>query len=430
MTFRSQTLNSCLLAIFIYLCTVGLLPFGQRAGLATTPEATTEDIVRQAAIAGTFMLVAMQLLWRCPRRIATALPAQFWLVLGWCAVTLIWSPVPAIGARRLALTIVVVATVFLLVRQLGVDRAFRVAGATLITLTLASLASAAVAPGAAFHQPADPERAVVGSLRGLFYHKNILGVVAAAATIFATHIFVQRRRMPHLMLLLGCVSTLWLSSSKTSIGLTAIAVVFMAYTASAQRHRFLRQSAGMLAFAAASLMTLALIPPFLGDELVAISEDAFTGRGEIWKYVAMVFSQNPLQGAGFASIFQVGAQSPLTSTTNGNWVTRVPHAHNGYLEVAASVGLIGLALLALAIGAVVARGVVIMSATRPRLLPPVLSLLVFALAHNMLESGLLDRTDATWMLVLLSLGLLSSAARAPAPETLRTESGSPIQSAV
>jgi O-antigen ligase len=108
------------------------------------------------------------------------------------------------------------------------------------------------------------------------------------------------------------------------------------------------------------LLTLAvlgaavLVPVMGGAELIGKSSD-LSGRTEIWEFAASMVERRPWLGYGY-KVFWLGSDAPAAAfwKASSNFV---PHAHNGFLELALDLGLIGLSLsLAAVIGLAVKIG--------------------------------------------------------------------------
>src|SRR3546814_367962 len=116
-------------------------------------------------------------------------------------------------------------------------------------------------------------------------------------------------------------------------------------------------------------------------------------------------------GVGYGSFWAIGADSPNLHY-NVDLVTAVGQAHNGYLDVAATIGMVGLGLVALTMLSPflklfpIARdtdaddmhgaGIAIMVAV-----------LIGGLVHNVTESSLLRSGHPMWFFILFAILYLS-----------------------
>lgn len=245
----------------------------------------------------------------------------------------------------------------LLKRELGLER---VITSLAWFLVVGALASAVI--GWAQHidsdalgalmMPRSPDRvwANLGQSNQLADYLS-LGLVSTAY-LYATNRMKARWAVPTL---LGLTYILSLTGSRASwvylLGLTALSAVFLALERTQCNRR-------LLAFSAASLLALAVLPwvmSWLGphvaestptasarlDAAVFASEE----RPRIWKAAWMMFEQAPVLGVGLRRFvwhhFVLNAQFPPPRV-----VGFTDHAHNLPLHVLAELGLVGAAVLA------------------------------------------------------------------------------------
>jgi O-antigen ligase len=133
---------------------------------------------------------------------------------------------------------------------------------------------------------------------------------------------------------------------------------------------------------------------------VAVDPESFTGRGAIWSAMWSMFLDKPIIGYGYSSIFGVGDSSPWQQYASG-WVSQVAHGHNGYLELATSVGVVGFALFLMAFVVAPLRDFLRMSLNDNAFVAVLTSIFAFVLFHNMMESTLMDRAQPQWVTWLL-----------------------------
>jgi exopolysaccharide production protein ExoQ len=76
------------------------------------------------------------------------------------------------------------------------------------------------------------------------------------------------------------------------------------------------------------------------------SDPTLTGRTTVWRYVLYRWDENPYLGQGYGALWQVGPQieAYLRHAEVTGWLMN--EAHNGYLDVLAQTGIVGLVLLA------------------------------------------------------------------------------------
>ena len=79
---------------------------------------------------------------------------------------------------------------------------------------------------------------------------------------------------------------------------------------------------------------------------VVLPDATFTGRTDIWQFVSEHVPQRPLTGYGFADVL---GHPEVVYGMGGDevWANTAGHAHNGYLDLALTIGIPGAALVTL-----------------------------------------------------------------------------------
>jgi O-antigen ligase len=390
---------------FLLLVFVGLQPFAIRDDQSLLAGAMgAGDSSRQIAYTGVFFASLVIALFK--RRVVslTVVPASLTVVLSWCLLSAAWALEPAIALRRLGLTTLVVLTIALSIQSLGVQRVLKLLRFVLATILIVDLVSIAIVPQAV-HLSGEKAADLVGAWRGLHFHKNIAGVVAAlSAILFASFAAATRRRRDWL-LFAGAMVFLFMTRAKTSIALVGMAVAagyVYRRALHSPRARF-RVLLGMMAglcviFAAAALNQDALFSLLDDPELL-------TGRGAIWQALAASAKDHPFVGVGYGSFWNIGDRTPVTQYSN-SWVTLAAHGHNGYLDVLVQVGVIGLALVMIGLFVLPFNRLLSAGAHATSLRALCFSVFVFVTFFNLTESGLLERDRPEWVMFVIMLTVL------------------------
>ena len=234
--------------------------------------------------------------------------------------------------------------------------------------------------------------------QGIYEYKNTLGAAGGCAFLFGFfHLFQGRLfwRATALFTTLGAIVITLASESKTALALmiTAPALATGIYLFS----RLLALGpilAGALLLAltgTAIVAVCAMVGASLDDVLLATYGDTtFTGRTGVWEFAYDYVRQSPLLGNGYRTFWELGSASPK-HRSEVEFIRTIGSAHNGYLDITLSVGLVGLFfLLVFALTAFSIAG-------RADLQPPHRSLLylaviIFILGRNIMESVLLWST--------------------------------------
>ncbi|EJN15074.1 lipid A core-O-antigen ligase-like enyme [Bradyrhizobium sp. YR681] len=241
--------------------------------------------------------------------------------------------------------------------------------------------------------------------------KNFAGAVCAL-TIFA-FVFDARtiKTWVRFAVVLGSLVFLYFTHAKTSYGLLLLGLaagwLFQNYN---PRFRILL----VPALAIAGLIAVGLAIGFW-SEIVAIFSrpDAFTGRVQIWSVLVAYWKDNWLLGSGYGSFWNIGGnRTPVFHyVKETDWVALVSIGHNGYLDLLAQTGLPGLVLAVIAVVVVPLRNLLSsldISRSQGALL---MSFLAFCVAHNLLETSLMDRDAIIQMYLMFTIALISVVTR-------------------
>ena len=334
-----------------------------------------------------------------------ALPVSLFLMLLWCCLSVAWALAPGIAARRLALTLIIVWSVFLLVGTTGYGKAVRLARWVLALTLAANYIAVLAVPSWAIHQAAsEADPSIVGAWRGILMQKNFAGVACVLAMLFFVFDAQRIGRLLRLSVVVAAAVFLYHTNSRTSMILAASSVFVVGlYRLYAPYYRwaaclflgFAALLAGLLAHAYWDVLGAALSRP-----------DALTGRPLIWSALWRYAGDHWLLGSGFGSFWNVGGQDPIASYTRGWVATAIYSGHNGYLDVLVQTGVPGLILAVIAIVlAPLATFVMHQSLDRSRA-GLLLACIWFCIGHNLTESSLFDRDATVHVFLMRSIALL------------------------
>jgi exopolysaccharide production protein ExoQ len=348
-------------------------------------------------------------------------------VLAVALVSVLWADNPGVTFRRsvalagtslFALYLVTVFTEAVLYRQVFLS---------LCLVCFASLAAVALLP-----QWGVMEGLHAGAWRGVFVHKNVLGRVAGVALLvgIAEVLFVRRlpRHWGPVLMIVGGTAML----GTRSAGALVVSLGIL--------------SAGLLARATARTPLIrAALGCFGGSALLVLSQAAaleawpgmlgrdatLTGRTGLWETLVSAFWMRPLTGFGFDS-YWVDPVAPYGSLSH--WLSWTPHhAHNGYLEIMLSTGLIGCVATLLLFGSLLARlrpgagtrspsGSAAGQVGHFRQLA--LLFIPFLLLINLVESNLMVPNSFLWFLT--SLIAFATGPPPPSPSAAGVRAASPV----
>jgi exopolysaccharide production protein ExoQ len=246
------------------------------------------------------------------------------------------------------------------------------------------------------------ERMILG-YPGYFTFKGLLGECAAVAFLLSLHemLYPGRRRALGIIVVVISTSLMFLSKSKGSLGIALIAPLLAALTLITARKMRISPVIVLLPIPIC-YEVLSRVPGL--NIINRISYFLFenynlSGRTVIWDFVHYEIERRPLLGWGFQSFWLVGPDAPSTVEAPG-WIKMMPSAHNGYLDTQLDMGYVGFAFFIIfiittlhAIGRVADREL-----ARAWL---VLSLALFIIIINTLESTWMHGMDTLWLVFLI-----------------------------
>jgi len=238
---------------------------------------------------------------------------------------------------------------------------------------------------------------------GYFSFKGILGECAAITLLLSLYEMLHpgSRRVIGIIVAAVAVSLIFPSHSKGSLGIAIIAPLVAATT--------LFFAKKMRVSPAIVLLPIPLLYEVLshipGMNLVnriswyIYGNYTLSGRTIIWEFVNYELGRRPLLGWGFGSFWQVGPDSPNLVEGPG-WIKQMPSGHSGYGDVMLELGYLGYPLLIIFIMATLhaLRRVADRDFARAWLL---LSLALFVIITNMIESVWMRGQDMQWVLFLI-----------------------------
>lgn len=271
-------------------------------------------------------------------------------VLG--ALSTFWSIDPDITSRRaLALAMTTLFGLWLAAR-FDWKGLLTILAISFAILMAGSAIAGALVPGFGVMQEIHP-----GAWRGLWWEKNTLGAMMGWAVLafVGAAAFDERRRFLWLAMVVPALALVLLSTSRTALLASFIAIAGPGLIALARRDAASSAIAVMSGVVGVALGVLVLvIGP--GVLLEALGRDAtFTGRTDIWEALFRQIRERPLLGFGYGAFWLVELGPAHWVRLETSWP--VPTAHNGWIETALAMGLVGVAIAAIAYAGALASAV-------------------------------------------------------------------------
>lgn len=268
-------------------------------------------------------------------------PIPFWIFFLWALLSLTWSETPDIGLRRFIVTLGVTVSVCILTRQIGREKSMKLVGMLVLAFVVVDLLAVLTLRNA-IHLPGESDGNLVGLWKGVHSHKNQASTVAFFGVLLGMMEFGHRRSLYSAALFILSAVLLYGSGSKTGLALIApcmlIALIVWLLSRRFGGRVFLR-GAIITFFVAFVGLTV-----FYWNQIYPIITDGpfMTGRGYIWRISLGYAADSPL-GAGFGSFWDAGYNSPAYQYGPALFAS-APHGHNGYFDILATTGWLGLPL--------------------------------------------------------------------------------------
>lgn len=235
---------------------------------------------------------------------------------------------------------------------------------------------------------------------GYFYHKQYLGMYAAAAIILALYELCCSGHRRVIAVLTICIS-FWLllqSKSKLSLGFVILAPVISGFCL-------------IIAYKLRASLLLVLITPLalflLASAMIhyfpyriaqfLTGDPTFTGRAYIWQFIDGHIALKPWLGWGFQSYWGV-PNSPILQAPG--YVATMPSTHSGYMNVRLETGYLGFGLF-MSFVAATFHGLEHMRRRNPIRTWLFVTIGVYAVLVNYLDTVWFVPYDPLWILFII-----------------------------
>jgi O-antigen ligase len=390
--------------IFV-LALVTLKPFADLAAEDSLDIVSGRDVLTYLTFAG-LAGICLALVWRSDAPVLASLrKLPFILLVLAVALLSALSPDAMTSMKRAALcvSVAVVAAVAPLLPRGSAHLASLLALIAAIVLGL-SYFGVIFLPVYAIHQATDfVEPELAGDWRGVFAHKNDASLVFGCLAFIGIYIARAGR--------------LW-----QGVAITALSLTFLVFTrgksatalwgpALLMSFLVVRPGTGLLTAATALTPLMVLNVLGVGSTVFAPLHDfvaklpidpTFTGRVDVWSFAVRKLEEHPILGYGFDTFWN---NTAMRFDSENGWLFAASHAHNGILDAALSMGMVGVALTlwAFAFQPLTDLRLAARRGADPALTALFAQIWLYALYASSLETFLFDRANPVWFLFLFSV---------------------------
>ena len=400
------------------LLTMALVSFRPYLPAENVSAARGGDIVNQLGFGSLGALALLSLLCLANPATIARLPSFGWtLLIGLVIFSTSHTGDPSTALRTFAFTgiaVFVVATSLVLPRSAD-DFSTVLCTVAFIVLGL-SYAGLVLFPDLAKHYELADQ---IGLWRGLFSHKNIAGPVMAMFTFAG--LYLMRRGWWWSGLIIGVAALIFLlnTGSKTTVALVPLAVLAVTLP-SLVGMRLLAPVLSLLILVVIAVVTIGTVffEPVREFVLANFEDPTYTGRVTVWEYGVERLALHPWQGFGFDNFWGTSNALDVPLPFDMEWdVRNVVHGHNGYLDIAMTMGIPAL-IVFLAV-CIVTPMVDYLRAPMLRenvlLADLFLKTLLFTSVNGLLESFFFRRADPVWLIFVFAVLGLRLVARTRIP---------------
>ncbi|HEY2119656.1 MAG TPA: O-antigen ligase [Candidatus Acidoferrum sp.] len=235
-----------------------------------------------------------------------------------------------------------------------------------------------------------------GAWNGVFFIKNTLGRMMSLGVLTFTFLALGQRRYRIISIVMICLCTLLLLLAQSATGLVVCVLMLAAIPF---RHLVIRPNRSLTS----AILVVAMITIPVGfliwsnqdSMLNALGrESSLTGRLPLWHAVRSEIDQRPWLGSGYTAFWSTGDAERYRQTLGWD----APNAHNGFLDMALGLGVVGLAIFSIGMLRNFARGIVVAGQSDELEAAWPLFFLIFCFLYNLTESTLFSGNSVFWML--------------------------------
>lgn len=382
----------------LFLFSAALIPLLLQEGGARLGSGEGNPLLR--VVYGSVQAVSLLLVMVHWRAVWATLRGRWWTValVALTMASVLWSAEPDVTLRRSAAFAGTTAFGFYLAARFDTASLLRLLGWGLGLAAVLSLVFSVALPSYGVESGVH-----AGAWRGVYPQKNGLGQTMVLSTLV------------FLLLALGAGRRRWIaggfaalsaalvlaSTSMTALAVLLCCVLLIPLFRALRLHPTLALS--ILAWVV--LLTGAGAAWVIGNAealLVSMGKDpTLTGRTPLWEILIEMIGERPWLGYGY-SAFWLGMEGPSRRVLSViDWGT--PHAHNGFLDLALQLGLVGVLVFAVGFAIAAARSVGALRASPgPAGLWPLL-FLTYMVLYNLSETTLLQQNNLYWVLYVATV---------------------------
>lgn len=384
------------LVLLVFSGMVGMASFNSSSdGLAGAVEGSSvfgkiSGLLRYATYGFTLFMLAA----RFKRVVRPALRDPFlWALLGIVVASFLWSDFPSLSRKNGILTLLTSLFGLYLASRFNMKEQVRIVAWAAGISTVFSFFYTLAFPGKGIEQGIH-----AGAWRGPLLHKNMFAryMVICAPPLLIVALNSRRYRYVVWTAFGIAVALILLTTSKTALVIfLALIVLLPLYRGLQSRNTIIIPLVIILILLAAS-GAMWLVNHW-EQVLHGLGKDtSLTGRTYIWEFVIDKIWERPWLGYGYEGFWQPGGEGE--KVIHYIFLTGLTQAHNGYLDITAQLGFIGMAffMLSLVIAYIRAIAWARLGGKLEDLWP--ITYITFLFLYNQTETTIVETNSIFWML--------------------------------
>ncbi|MBA3922898.1 MAG: O-antigen ligase family protein [Nostocaceae cyanobacterium] len=326
-----------------------------------------------------------------------------WLLVGLALASILWTVAPDMTPRRSLLLLgTTLFGIYLATRYSLREQLYLLAGTLSIVIFLSIIFAIALPSYGVMSVQESGVHA--GAWRGIMTHKNGLGRLMVLSNMVFLLLSISSRQWRWFFGVnyILSIALIVLSTSKTAL------TVFLTMTIMLPIYRAWRQnSSRVVPLTIAIILVAAGATTLLLDNLEVLGnvlgkDLTLSGRTDIWAIMWELIEQRPLLGYGFNGFWR-GWDSEVSAYIWRTLEWDCPYGHNGFLDLMAELGVVGLGLFIMSLTTAYLRGVRWLRLTRSIEGVWPLMCLTFLVLYNLSEGSLLATNSIFWILYVSTI---------------------------
>ncbi|MCL7998769.1 O-antigen ligase family protein [Brucella sp. 21LCYQ03] len=418
---RMTTRHIALVIATAIMCIL-LISFRPFSPVVATDGQQAGDTINQLGfgIVGAVALISMAMFAQ-PGKVVRLVSLGWILMFAILLASAFVSPDPSTAIRGIILTLIgVVAIIAVLALPQDADSYSWMLLTVASIVIVVSYAGVVLLPNLGTHgfDATEPQNSFLW--RGVFTHKNIAGPVMATFAFAGIYLWRRGWRISGALIVLSALFFVAQTGSKTTVALVPFAMLLVVLPGSLG----LRGLVPLMIFVIQVVFALFTIGTVLFEPMHQLifdlsAEPTFTGRTAIWAFAIDALQRSPWVGFGYESFWGTNLVKEAANPYYLDWDVRgIVHAHNGYLDVTLSMGLIGLICAIVVIIVMPLVNYIRCRPTRENLLLAdfFLMFVFFGTLNAMLESFFFRRMDPVWLMLIFAIFGLRMTAKVTIPK--------------